>query len=628
MSKLGYIKTRFVVRGMSVALVLALVVAVFCFANALGTTPDDAVTGQIAAGRDATAGKTLTTAVAADEGGCPGAIVDLTPDNSPTNTAVINNADERGVFVTALKDFELCAIGMEIDIVPPRTMTARVYEANGTTRGALIASGSVTAVQDGKVMHYVPISVTLSACRDYDIVVEYPINDEWDWWDENLIDEPFDVGGVIRVRDGERIGSPSNFALCYFSVIGREPSCDEVVALGPGGLAITAGDDNQQRGVFVRPDRTVSLCSFGWYADLVPPQTITARVYDAVGTVRGALIAEGTAAVTASGTRWHDVPINATLSEGMDYDLAISFGTANGWRYWDDRALYPYSVSPFDSINGEYNGNAGNWALPYYRAGFTEGVGGAPINLGKLNDVYPPPNSTAQDHFDYGAYVTSLIDQEVYSVGWKADVPAGEIIGARIYEASGTTRGGLITEGFIFSSGNGMRWHDVPVAATLVNGEDYDIEIGITLVDEWRAWFDFFGLPYDSNGLMRVRDGEQGGSASNAWLIEMRYNGCNETATAVENKQPLTVPLYLGAPSPNPSGAFARVDFTLEEAGDVTLEVYDVKGRLVAGVIEDEFRVAGPHSAEIHTQKLPSGVYFVKLTTDFASLSRKFVVTR
>jgi len=604
----------------------ALVTALLLFVPALGGDLRTTVSGE--SGTDATEADGLSVTEVTDEGGCSGAMVDLIPYNLTPNTTDINNPDRRGAFVTALKDFEVCAIGMEIDLVTGRTLTARVYAADGVIRGALLATGSMTAFVDGKVMHYVPINVSLSACQEYEIEVDYPGNDYWDWWSEADIGMPFDVGGVIRVRDAARQGSPSTTALPYLSVIGTESDCDQQVTIGPGGLALTFPDDNQERGFFARLDRTIGLCSLSWYANLVPPQTLTARVYNAVGTARADLIAEGTIVVTASGTRWHDIPINVTLLEGRDYDLAIAFGTTNSWRYWDDRTLFPYAVSPFVNIDAEYFGNPNNWALPYFRVGFTDGVGGAPINLAKLNDVYPPPNVTSQDSFDYGAYVTSLTDQEMYSVGWKADVPPGEIIGARIYEATGTVRGALMTQGYIQSSGDGMRWHDVPVAAALVSGADYDIEIEIMQVNQWRAWSDGSGLPYDSYGLMRVRDGEQGGSAANGWLIEMRYNGCNETATGIEDRRPQKAPLYLAAPSPNPGGAMTRIDFNTEQAGTVRLEVFDVRGRRVATILNGDFRTDGPHSTEIDTRRLPTGVYFVKLTSSAASVSRKFVVVR
>ena len=71
-----------------------------------------------------------------------------------------------------------------------------------------------------------------------------------------------------------------------------------------------------------------------------------------------------------------------------------------------------------------------------------------------------------------------------------------------------------------------------------------------------------------------------------------------------------------------------RINFEIKESGMVTMEVFDVKGRRVATVINAEHRTGGPHSAVLNTRGLRSGVYFVKLARGFTSVSRKFVVTR
>jgi hypothetical protein len=561
------------------------------------------------------------------EGDCPGSVVNLIPDIPPHNLNAVTGPQDRGVYVTAIKDFEVCAVGWEADLTLPQTITARIYAANGTTRGALLATGSHTIVQPGKMIHYIPINYTLRACQEYDISVQ-TTSATWDWWDENQVAEPFDAGGVIRVRDGHSNGDANNFALSFVSVIGSEPVCEEVADLGPYLPSdFSNPDGSRERGIYCTANRTISLCSFGWKADLILPQTVTAKIYEATGTTRGALIAEGSIEATQTGNTWHDVPVNVTLLEGRDYDLTVEFGAQNTWDFWNDQPLMPLSIGPLDNIDGEYLGGAGNFALPHFRVGFAEPVDGAQFDLAKQNDVLPGDFITSQDNLDYGVYVTSLIDQEVYTVGWYADVPLGEAIGARVYDATGVTRGALVSEGTILSSGSGLRWHDVPVAASLVASGDYDFEIDIPVVDEWHTWDDRDGLPYDAYGVMRVRDGERLGNAGNFWLLHIRYNGCNSNATAVADDGPQRTPMFLATPAPNPISSTAMIAFQLEQDEAVTMTVYDVKGRRVATVINGERRPMGPNTVELSAGDLPSGVYFVKLSTKLKSMTRKFVVT-
>lgn len=562
-------------------------------------------------------------------GDCDGASLALTPPTPPTDFGADGATNERGVYVTAIKDFELCAIGYKLQHATlPQTLTARVYAANGTTRGALLAANSIASTQLVDMTQFVPINYTLQACQDYEIVMVVPAGTAWEWWNEFGIAEPFDVGGAIRVRDGSANGNPGNFALPHFELIGSSPGAAQVTDLaGPGAPPNASTNQNQERGIFIKVLDTAQMCSFGWNADLDAGETLTARVYEAVGNVRGALIASGTYVVPGPGMQWHDIPINVQLEEGKDYDLAIQFGLTNQWMWWSDFAVAPYTRDIFQVVDAEFGGDPSNSAIMHFRAGWDEKTGGAPFDLKKITDVFPPPNSTSQDFSDYGAYVTSLIAQQVYSVGWMADVPAGQPITARVYEAVGVVRGALVSEGTVYSSGSGLRFHDVPVAVEMLLGSDYDISIEWQGVDEWRWWWDTSGVPYTINGVIQVRDGEAfGGDAGWGAVPHMRMYACDEVLTPVAYDPPARTPMFLAVPAPNPIVSSSRLDFALEEAGPVSIVIYDVAGRRVATLLEGQ-RPKGWSSIDIDSSNMASGVYFLKMQTKMRSLSRKFVVT-
>ena len=563
------------------------------------------------------------------DGSCDGSKLVLTPSTPPPNFGADPVTFERGVYVTAIKDFDLCAISYKMDLATlPQALTARIYAANGTTRGALLASNSIAAVQLANVVTSIPITYTLLACQDYEIVVEVPGGAAWEWWDENLIAEPFDIGGAIRVRDGSSGGGAANFALPHFELSGHAAGSPNLTDLGgPGAAPNPASDDNQQRGVYIHMLDTGRLCGFGWEADLVAGQTLTANVYEAVGVVRGALVATGTYVVPLAGMRWHDVPLNAQLLEGKDYDVAITFGATNNWQWWDENATPPpFTKDIFVMNTSEAFGDGTNFALPHYRAHWEEKAGGMPFNLAKLAGPNPPPNSTGQDNSQYGAYITSVVDQQIYSLGWMADIPAGQRITARVYNAAGVVRGTLISEGTAYSSGPGMRFHDVPVSAHMTAGGQYDISIEWDTVNLWRWWPDTSGLPYTSYGVITVRDGEANGGAGNTALINMRVFGCTETFTPVEDDHPQRTPMFLAVPAPNPVSSSSRLNFALEEAGPVSIVVYDVAGRRVTTLLDGQ-RPKGWSSIDLDSSKMASGVYFLKMQTSMKSLTRKFVVT-
>jgi hypothetical protein len=84
--------------------------------------------------------------------------------------------------------------------------------------------------------------------------------------------------------------------------------------------------------------------------------------------------------------------------------------------------------------------------------------------------------------------------------------------------------------------------------------------------------------------------------------------------------------LELQGVSPNPTRHAVRVVFTLAEAGETRIEVFDVLGRRL--VTRDAGRLpAGPHGMEVASVALlTGGVYEIRLTSGGASRSARFVV--
>ncbi len=87
---------------------------------------------------------------------------------------------------------------------------------------------------------------------------------------------------------------------------------------------------------------------------------------------------------------------------------------------------------------------------------------------------------------------------------------------------------------------------------------------------------------------------------------------------------PTAFALY--APYPNPTSARATLSFDLAEAGPVRLAVYDVLGRAVA-VLVDEERAAGHYEAALEGRGLAAGLYLVRLHAGLLATTRRLTVT-
>ncbi len=73
---------------------------------------------------------------------------------------------------------------------------------------------------------------------------------------------------------------------------------------------------------------------------------------------------------------------------------------------------------------------------------------------------------------------------------------------------------------------------------------------------------------------------------------------------------------------PNPFNPSTRIDFELPESGTVTLEVYDLLGRVVTTLIDSEWYDSGSHQVTFEAEDIATGVYIYRLQTDQGIFSR------
>ncbi len=89
---------------------------------------------------------------------------------------------------------------------------------------------------------------------------------------------------------------------------------------------------------------------------------------------------------------------------------------------------------------------------------------------------------------------------------------------------------------------------------------------------------------------------------------------------------------FLDPPFPNPSGAGATIRFALARAGRASAEVYDVRGRRVATVLDQDLPAGAysmPWDGRVQGGSLASpGAYWIRLSVPGSTSSRRLVVVR
>src|SRR5262249_2881332 len=241
---------------------------------------------------------------------CKGLSLQLVPHTAPLNFTSDVTTIERGEYITCIRQINVCSLGFKMQATSsPQTLNAYIYNANGTTRGSLLASGSASTSGTTNVFQYVPIAATLLPCKDYEVVFSITAGNSFESWSDAGTEEPFDVGDAIRVRDASANGNASSDELPnigMFATLATTPPHTSDLA-GPGAPPNVSTSASQERGVFVHMLDTAQLGSFGFEADLAAGTNVIARVYAATGTTRGIqLLAFGNYTVPSSGLQWHD----------------------------------------------------------------------------------------------------------------------------------------------------------------------------------------------------------------------------------------------------------------------------------------------------------------------------------
>ncbi|MEZ4689580.1 MAG: T9SS type A sorting domain-containing protein [Ignavibacteria bacterium] len=77
---------------------------------------------------------------------------------------------------------------------------------------------------------------------------------------------------------------------------------------------------------------------------------------------------------------------------------------------------------------------------------------------------------------------------------------------------------------------------------------------------------------------------------------------------------------------PNPFNPVTTINFSIPRQGNVTLKVYDVTGKAVKTLINEQ-RAAGIYTVSFDGNNLPSGAYFYRLESgEFKEVKRMILV--
>lgn len=106
---------------------------------------------------------------------------------------------------------------------------------------------------------------------------------------------------------------------------------------------------------------------------------------------------------------------------------------------------------------------------------------------------------------------------------------------------------------------------------------------------------------------------------TNTPAVRMNMDPTSNTVSLEENNQIVGVSIY-----PNPVSEELTVNYAVASASDVTVEVVDITGKVIATVNEGA-KAQGSHTAAINTAALATGVYYANIYANGTKVTKKFV---
>ncbi len=101
----------------------------------------------------------------------------------------------------------------------------------------------------------------------------------------------------------------------------------------------------------------------------------------------------------------------------------------------------------------------------------------------------------------------------------------------------------------------------------------------------------------------------------------------NDSGATYVEKEEIPEDYFLSQNYPNPFNPTTKINYSIKESGHVTLKVYDILGREVA-VLVNENKPAGSYTVEFNAANLPSGVYIYKLTAGKFTAVKKLILMK
>lgn len=240
-------------------------------------------------------------------------------------------------------------------------------------------------------------------------------------------------------------------------------------------------------------------------------------------------------------------------------------------------------------------------------------------------------------------FISSLAHSQssiVYDAGTNIDVGIGADICATNIFINGTYSGGgtkcdvpLPVEFSSFTFSISYKGRDVTLiwkTSNEVNNSGFDVERKIFGKNEWNK-ISFVAGKGNSKTIVQYsyEDKKLNSGKYNYRLKQIDYNGNFEYHYLIGEVDIATPKKFnVSQNYPNPFNPVTKIDFELPVDCKVTIKVYDITGREIAVLLNNELKSANYYTVDIDGSRFTSGVYFYRLTAGNFIDTKKMILIK
>jgi hypothetical protein len=237
------------------------------------------------------------------------------------------------------------------------------------------------------------------------------------------------------------------------------------------------------------------------------------------------------------------------------------------------------------------------------------------------------------------------VEGAMFWIGSKQQVGTAGTLKINLYDMSGTGTTAAGTgpcPGTVLSTVN-LTTDAVDTGLSMTTGLNaVTFSSPVTVGLDFAIGLDFSSFGDDTLGIVTTTDGDAGSTelswekwSDNAWHsllqawpldFDMFIFAIVDNSSAGINDDYYFDGIRLSQNQPNPATSSTLIQYALENSGNVTLEVYDVTGRLVLSLNEG-LQIAGDHSIMLDSDQLSKGTYYYSLKADSHRLTKKMVIS-